>query len=161
LDNVVKIGIGLAFIGGILYIVHELKSKVKDFEVNLKSIGKPRIQSGVLTIPLDVQFSNPTGIPVTVKNFVADLYIKKNNQWVKGGVIQKPVLEIGAGTSVQRIEPKVDIRKIFGGNILDTLQSLLTSAQQSSIEVKADAHGTANGIDLKLPNLVPAQTISI
>lgn len=161
MNGLLKFTLFAAIAGGVFWAVNRAQQSVKDFSLKLKKIGMPRLSSGIVTLPLDIVFDNTTGLTINIPDFVADLYVlDANNQWKPGGFISQNI-SLPPGTSEKRLEPKIDLKKIFGGNVLDTLNTVLTSIQNRNITVKADARGTANGVPLTAISLIPQQTIKL
>ena len=160
MNGVVKSGLVIVFVSALAYAISRVQKSVDDFSIRVQKIGIPRISKSVVTLPIDLQFDNTTGIPISINDFVADLYVKKNGQWVKGGVIQQPV-QLPTGVSVKRIEPSIDLGKIFGSNIFATIDAILNTIDTKSIIIKAEANGTANGVPLRNYPILPEKTINL
>lgn len=157
----VKAGIVIGIIGVAMWLISRAQQQVNNFGIDLKKIGIPKFSGSVVTLPLDIAFNNTTGITINIPDFVADLYVQDaNGQWKKGGYIQQTIT-LPPGQSEKRIEPKIDLKQIFGGNMLNTLTSILANIKSKSITVKGTASGTANGVPLQAVNLIPQQTISL
>lgn len=161
LNGLLKFTLVAAIIGTAMWAIQRAQQEVNSFAVKVKKLGIPRLSGSVVTLPLDVEFNNTTGLTINIPDFVADLYILDNqNQWKKGGFITQNIT-LQPGKSEKRIEPKVDLRQIFGGKLLDTLDTIFTSITNRSITIKADARGTANGVPIQSISLIPQQTIAL
>lgn len=130
-----KILIGAGAVG--LVIWGAAKTAAQGFTFHITGYGPPSISNFILTIPLKVTFHNPTPIPVNVDQFIADIYVLKNNAFVKGARIDQP-LNVPGGDSIQTIAAKVDIKSLFGGNLLDTLTAVENILASKTVRVKTD-----------------------
>lgn len=160
MPSAVKIVAFTAIIGAGMYMVNKFYRAANAFGVKLKSIGIPKLNGTVVTIPLQLDFDNTTGITISIPDFLADIYIRKNGQWLRAGVLAQAIV-LAPGTSTKEILPSVNLRTVFGGDITATANTILKALQARSIEIKVLATGTANGIALREIELVPPQTIAI
>ena len=160
MSNFVKIVAVTAIIGAGMYLADKFYLAKNTFSVKLKSFGLPQVTGAIVTLPLDLEFNNTTGLTISIPDFLADIYIKKSGQWIRAGVLAQPI-QLPAGTSVQRITPSANLRTIFGGNVINTTSSILESLRARAIEIKVLATGTANGIVVNEIELVPPQTIML
>lgn len=160
LNTIVKYAIATGIIGVGMWAVDRFSKAAKNFTVTFKRLGIPQLSSGILTVPVDLQFNNTTGITITIPDFTADLYILKQGVFTKAGIVQQP-MQLAPGISEKRLLPQFNLRQVFGGNLLNTIDAVLTSLQTRSITIKAEARGTANGISFTGLNVLPQQTITL
>lgn len=130
-----KIIIGAGAVG--LVIWGAAKKAAQGFTFQITGYGPPSLSNFILTVPLKVSFHNPTPIPLNINQFIADIFLLKNNAFVKGARIDQP-LSIPGGDSVQTISAKVDIKSLFGGNVLDTLTAVENILVSKVVSVKTD-----------------------
>jgi hypothetical protein len=135
------------------WAVNAVKKAANAFSLDIVGYGMPRMSGFILTVPLQVKFTNPTSIPLKVDQLVADVYVLKGTQFVQAAQINQPV-SVPAGDTVQTIIANLDLRAIFGGNLIDTAQfiSQIISAKVLSIRTTVTAY--YSGISL------PAQTFT-
>lgn len=161
MHSTVKFGLFVAFAGAAFWLVKTFQQSVNDFGIKLNYIGLPKVNGSLVTVPLNLQLENTTNIPITINDFVADLYVKdKNGNWKPGGFVQQPI-SIPAGVSSIEIRPVLDLKKLFGGNVFDTLNNILANLKTRTLTIKGEGRGTANGIRLEAVNLIPEQTIQL
>lgn len=161
MNSAAKFALFAAFAGAAFWLVKSFQQSVNDFGIKLKSIGLPRFSGSLVTIPLNIQLENTTNIPVSIPDFVADVYVQdRNGNWKQGGFIQQPITIPAGGSSIE-LKPVIDLKKLFGGNVFDTVNNVLANLKSRSITIKGEARGTANGIRLEAVNLLPEQTIQL
>jgi len=160
LSNFVKIVTVTAIIGAGIYLTDKFYRAANAFGVKLKSFGLPIVSATTVTLPLDLEFNNTTGLTISIPDFLADIYVKKNGQWIRAGVLSQAI-QLAPGISQKRINPSANLRTILGGDLFQTANSILESLRARAIEIKVLATGTANGIAMREIELVPPQTITL
>lgn len=124
-----------------------------NFDVEIAGYGTPKISNLSITVPLVIKFKNPTPIPIYADKVLAEIYVKKNNTFVKAATVNQ-ALTINPGTSTQNVFPVIDIKNLFGGNVFDTFTSITSALNSKNITVKADVTVLYKGIAL------PTQTLT-
>ncbi len=147
MSTIVKLSIGAAIIGIGILAYRAAKFAIANFDFKIVGYGKPTISNARVTIPIQIQFSNPTPIPITIDQLMADIFIKKNNSYIKAATVNQP-LTIVPGKSVQNIYPVVDLNTIFGGNLIDTISSISSILQAKIVNVRTDVTTIFKGIAL-------------
>lgn len=130
------------------------RSAARAFSVQVLAFGKPSPSGSTLTIPLELSFNNPTPLPISIDQVDAEIYLKKANTWVKAGRIRQP-LTISGGESRQTIGAKLDVKNIFGGNLVDTSIAVLDALRGEGITAKAEVIITYQGITWPKQSLSP------
>lgn len=153
LSTIVKVAVGASVIGLVFLAYRYVKNAMANFDVEITGYGTPKVSNLSVTVPLIVKFKNPTPIPIKADKVLAEVYIQKNNQFVKAATVNQ-ALTIQPGKSTQNIFPVIDLKSIFGGNILNTATSVISMLNSKKILVKADVTVLYKGIAL------PTQTIT-
>jgi len=118
-----------------------------DFSFKALGFGKPSISKGYLTVPVLVELNNPTPLAVNLDALLIDLYLQKGNDWVKAATVNQ-ALQAPAGISQQALFPIINLKQIFGGDLLNTLQTLQQSLSNRSVTIKAEITGRYAGITI-------------
>jgi len=147
LGTIVKLSITAAVIGLGILAYRAAKYAIANFDFKIVGYGKPTVSNASITIPIQIQFNNPTPIPISIDQLIADIYIKKNNSYVKAATVNQP-LTILPGKTPQNIYPVIDINSIFGGNVLDTLTSISSILNTKMVTVRTDVTAVFKGITL-------------
>jgi hypothetical protein len=153
LNTIVKVAVGASVIGLVFLAYRYVKNAMANFDVEIAGYGTPKISNLSVTIPLVVKFKNPTPIPINADKVLAEIYIKKNNAFVKAATVNQ-ALTIQPGTSTQNIFPVIDLKSIFGGNVFDTFTSVTSMISSKKIIVKADVTVLYKGIALPTQTLI-------
>jgi LEA14-like dessication related protein len=143
------------------YLAYKAAQKgIESITVEVVGIGKPAVNNQLfMTVPIELEFDNPTFIPIRVDRIHADIYLNKNGEWVKGATATQPV-SISTGKSRQMIYPVLDLNSIFGGNIINTTQAVVNLIQTKTLQMRADVRITWLGFTLPMQSL-PPQTVSL
>lgn len=134
-------------IGGLVWGVRAAQKAISNFKFDIVAYGKPSIRGMVITIPLQVRFTNPTPLPIAIDQLVADMYINKNGTWVRGATVNQPIT-IAAGESYQIISPSVDLATVFGGNLFNTIQTVANVLKSNALDVRTDVIAVYKGVSL-------------
>jgi LEA14-like dessication related protein len=144
LNTALKIGL-FAAIG--LLVWDYAKKALNQFKVDVSGYGKPTLKGYALTVPLQLRFKNPTPVPISVDRFLADVYVWKGNQYVKGAIINQS-LTIQPGTSESTIYPQVQLDQLFGGDLIATASLITNIIQTKQINIRVDYSAIVKGIAL-------------
>ncbi len=147
MNTIVKVGIAATVIGALVWGFKAAQKAVANFKFDIVAYGKPSINGLVITIPLQVRFANPTPLPISLDQLVADIYINKNGTWVRGATVNQP-LSIAPGESFQIIAPAVNLGQIFGGNIANTFTAIAAALKTRKLDVRTDVLAVYKGISL-------------
>lgn len=147
LGTIIKLSIGAVIVGLGFLAYRASKFALANFDFKIVGYGKPTISNLRLTVPIVIKFTNPTPIPISLDQVLADIYINKNGQYVKAAQINQPI-NIPAGTTNQNIFPVIDLNSIFGGNVLDTINSIASVMKTKVVNVRTDVTTIFKGIAL-------------
>lgn len=147
LGTILKLSIGAAIIGIGILVYRAAKYAIANFDFQIVGYGKPTVNNSSITVPIQIQFTNPTPIPINIDQLLADIYIKKNTSYVKAATINQ-ALSIPPGKTTQIIYPVIDINSIFGGSLIDTLTAITQSMQSKMLSVRTDVKVIYKGIPL-------------
>jgi hypothetical protein len=150
LNTFLKIGIGAALVGGVLYGVKKAHEYINTFRAEVSRYGIPTINQAIVYLPIAVKFNNPTTLSVHINDIVADVFILKNNAYVQAARVNQ-ALTIPPGVSEQVITAAINLKNILGGNILNFAANLINT---KSLQIRTDVHVNYLGIPL------PKQTFS-
>jgi hypothetical protein len=106
----------------------------------------------VITVPLQIKFSNPTPVPIAIERLIADVYLEKNGQFVPAAKVNEAV-SIPSGESTQWLMPTADLQSIFGGNLLNTLVSAGQVYQNQKLRIRSDVTLVVKGISLPMQSI--------
>ncbi len=147
MNTIVKIAIGAGAIGAIFWGVTAAQKALKDFQFDLVGYGKPTIKNLMLTVPLQIRFKNPTPIPISIDQLIADIFLLKGSEFVPAAKINQPVV-IEPGESFQVITPVLNLQAVFGGNIFDTLKAAAIIAANRTVTLRTDVIAIYKGVSL-------------
>lgn len=147
LGAITKLSIGAVIIGLGFLAYRAAKYAMANFDFKIVGYGKPTISNASITVPIQIQFTNPTPIPISIDQVIADIYIKKNNTYVKAASVNQP-LNIGPGKTTQNIYPVINLSSIFGGNVLDTINSISAILSARVVSIRTDVTTIFKGIAL-------------
>lgn len=147
MNTILKLGVFSA-IGLLVWgFLSGARNAIANFTVDIIAYGKPTLRNYALTIPLKLRFNNPTPVPISIERLVADIYVLKNDTFVKGATINQP-LQIPSGVSDQLIYPAVNLEQIFGGNVLLTAQFVTNLLNTKQITIRVDYTPIIQGVAL-------------
>lgn len=147
MNPLVKVGIGAAVIGALMWGWKTAKSAMTDFKFEIVAYGKPKLSGSFLTVPLQIKFTNPTPLPISIDQINANAFINKNGRWVHAANVHQP-LTLPSGESFQIISPALNVGSIFGGNIFETLVSVSNALQSKTLDIATEVVITYKGISL-------------
>jgi hypothetical protein len=161
LSTGVKVGIGVALLAGlVVWGTRTAKKAITDFteKLTFDIIGflKPTLRNFVLTVPVQIKFNNPSSLAINLDNITVDLYVLKNNTYVKAVRVSQALL-IPIGISVKEVYPEINLKSIFGGDITDTIYAFANALTMKFITVKAEVNITYNGVNLPTQYIQPQQ----
>lgn len=129
-----KIGIGVLFIAGAVWVAHKVKSLAAQFRADIAGYGTPTVNSYLeVTLPIKVRFNNPTAMSIEASQVWADIYLWKTDRFEKVGQVAQS-LSLTPGESEQTLLPVISLNQVFGG-FLDTLKSTIKS---KALKVRTD-----------------------
>jgi hypothetical protein len=149
LGAITKLSIGAVIIGLGFLAYRAAKYAMANFDFKIVGYGKPTVSNASVTVPIQIQFSNPTPIPINLDQVIAEIYIKKNNTYVKAATVNQP-LSIGPGKTTQNIYPVINLNNIFGGNLLDTINSISAILSSRVVNIRTDVTTIFKGIALPM-----------
>lgn len=142
---------GLAF-----WVYTAAKRAITDFTFDIVGYGKPSLNGFMLSVPLSIRFKNPTPLKINVDNMLAEIYVRKGDSYVKAATINQPIL-IPSGESTQTITPSLDIKSIFGGNLLDTATAIASIVNGKKVFVRTDVTITYKGVTIPKQQIDPQE----
>jgi hypothetical protein len=157
LNTVLKFGLFAAAIGLLVWEVG--KNAIANFSVEVKAYGKPSIKNTVLTVPLQLQFNNPTPVPISIDRFLADIFVWKNDQYVKAATVNQS-LTIPVGKSDSTIFPTIQLDTLFGGDILSTLKFASTLLSTKQVNIRIDYFPIVAGVTLPVQRFTQTLPLS-
>lgn len=141
MSSVLKLGIVAALVGLVVWGSQKAKAAVAGFSFDVVGYGFPALKGLQLTVPLQIQFNNPTPFPINIDHLLTDFYVLKGTQYVKAGRVSQAV-RIGPGTSEQTIYPTLDLASLFGGPVVDTISALREVLNNRTLQIRADVTAT-------------------
>jgi hypothetical protein len=138
MNNTLKIGLGLAFAGALLYAFNNSAAVINAvLNYKIKGYGTPKLDPStwILQLPVKVEFNNNTPVPVNLDKITADISLWNGTTFIKVGQISQP-LSIASGKSNAVIVPAVDLKPFFKKDFLTTA---LTALNTKKLFLKTDA----------------------
>ncbi len=157
MNSLLKYGLFAGIVVAGVWVWDLAKKAATQFSVRIVAYGTPAMSSWILTVPLVFEIRNPSPVSVNIDRAIADLYIMKGSQWVAAGHVDQP-LRVPAGQSRQIVNAQANLIKIFGGNILSTLETF-GAAINNQLKIKVDVTPIYAGITL--PTQSFTDTVSI
>ena len=137
LNTILKLGLGAGILGTLFWGASAIKKAAAKFSFEIVGFGTPKLSNFLLTVPLTVRFKNQTSVPVYADRVLAEFYINKSGQYVYAGYIDQPV-NIPAQVSDQQLNPTLDLKSVFGGNLTNTIMFINQAIATRQIQVRTD-----------------------
>lgn len=134
------------------------KKAIDGFSFEITGYGRPTISGYELAVPLKVQTTNPTSLPINVDRLDADIYLNKMGNWVLAGQVSQPVA-MQPGTSEEWLYPRVNLQNVFGGDVIQTLSALAELQRTKKLELRADVGAQYGAVSI--PKQSFTQTVDI
>lgn len=129
--------IGLVWLGRYLY------QSVQAFRYKVVGYGIPDFRSMKLTVPVIIEFINPTGLSISADSVIINFYLIQNGEAIHAGTVNQPV-NIPAGTTKQTVNATADIGNVYSF-IATQWQNILGN---KSIRLRTDVNVVYHGIKL-------------
>lgn len=139
-----KAGIFAVAVGLLIWGANQARTAVAQFAYKVVGYGKPSIKAFILQVPIIVRFTNPLPLGTTIDRFIADVFLKRGNQYQWIGKLDQAVT-IPTGVSDQVLVPALDLQRLISGNILDVVNQLSSTG---TIELRTDVTAIYGGIAL-------------
>jgi hypothetical protein len=143
MSEALKFGLFVAGAGVLFYIVNQ-SAKVA-FSITGYGPWQLNGSNWQLTLPVKVQFTNPTPAPVNIDKIEGVVSLLKQNKYEQVGIINPQPVSIAPGTSTLTINTVLDLKKFLEGNILSTVTSIL---QTRGLQLRTDLLATYAGYAL-------------
>jgi hypothetical protein len=150
LINILLVG---GFLGLMLY--KGVITALEQFQYKIIGYGIPQRSGLIVTLPIRFGFLNPTPIPITLDNLLVDIFLFKDNHWEPAAQVNQP-FTIAAGNSEQIVNASINFGKILGGNVFDTLATILRT---NTVHIYIEVTATIKGI--KLPTQKFQQAVNV
>lgn len=152
MNTIVKIGL----VAGIGYLLvwgaKKAQNVLNQFTFDVVGYGRPSLSGMIITVPLQIRFSNPTSVPIVLDRFTTDMYINKNGQYVPAAKLDQ-ALTVPAGVSTQWIMPQANLQSIFSGSLIDNLTSIQAILLTKKLTIRSDIAGVFKGIPLPMQSI--------
>lgn len=142
-----KLGLVAGVVGLLVWGSKAAQTALSNFKFDVAGYGKPTFKGMVVTVPLQITFSNPTPVPIHIDRLIADVYIDKNGTWTLAAKVNEPV-NIVPGNSSQWIFPSADLASIFGGSLLNTLTTAQQIYTNKKMRIRSDVTLIVKGVAL-------------
>lgn len=146
MTTLVKISIGAGVIGLLTYLYKKGTELANTFGFEMKGYDTPSLSWPNLDLPVKVEFNNPTSVPVNLDNVTGAIYIQKGS-WQNVANFSQPV-SIPPGKNIVKIKTRIDLSKIFGGSVWDTISAAVTAMNTKVLNVRTDLTVTFKGVSL-------------
>jgi hypothetical protein len=143
MNEALKFGLFAAGAGILFYIVNQ-STKVA---YSISGYGTPKLNPSnwQLSLPVKVQFTNPTPAPVNIDQVQGVVSLFKSPNYEQVGTINPQPITIAPGTSVVNVNTVLELKKFLSGNILETAKNIL---KQRQLQLRTDLRATYAGYDL-------------
>lgn len=153
ISTAVKFGIGAALLyGAYKWISAQGQKLANSFGFQMQGYDTPSVNWPNLDLPVKVQFTNPTSVALNIDNVAGAIYIDKGG-WLNVANFSQP-MSIPPGQNVVKINTRIDLGKIFGGNFLDTLKTAFAAYSNKAVNVRTDITVTYAGVPLPTQQFV-------
>lgn len=142
-----KLGLVAGVVGLLVWGAKAAEDAIKSFKFDVVGYGKPTFKGMVVTVPLEIKFSNPTPVPIHVDRLIADVYLDKNGSWALAAKLNE-VVNIVPGTSSQWIFPTADLASILGGSLINTLTTAQQMYTNKKMRIRSDVTVIYKGVAL-------------
>ncbi|GHM98813.1 hypothetical protein WSM22_03030 [Cytophagales bacterium WSM2-2] len=146
MGTLIKWTILAVVVGGVAMLVQKGKELANSFGFSIQGYGNPGVNGTTIDLPINVQFNNPAPVPANIDMVDAKIYLNKNG-WILAASVKQP-LQIPSGKSVQKLNTRIDLKQIFGGNLIETLKSFAAMYAQKFLQVRTDLTVTYAGVTL-------------
>lgn len=147
MNTFIKVGL----VGGIIALVvwgaKAAQRAIAAFQFDIVSYGRPTLSGLILTVPLQIRYSNPTPLPINVDKLIGDIYLNKNGTFVLAARVNQPVT-LSPGESTQWLNPTLDLQSVFGGNLLNTIAAIQQIMVNKKLTIRSDVKAIYQGITL-------------
>lgn len=143
MSTVIKAGAAALVIGIGWWLLNQGKQIASQFGFKVVGYGTPSLDGTTINLPVELQFNNPTPASINIDNVDAKIYMNKNG-WILAATVSQPVT-LPAGLNTVTIKAKIELGKILGGNILDTLTAAAAIIAQKFLQVKTELNVTYAG----------------
>jgi|GEM_PF-6956301 len=124
----------------------------EQFKVKVLGIEIPKFGQGTVSVPVKIEMSNSVNISLSITDFKADLFVFKDNQWLRAGNTESvPNFTIPAKAKEQlTIGVFANIK-----NLLPTAYQIITKIQGGNIyKLRADISGKVEGVPVSFSELI-------
>ncbi len=116
----------------------QVKSFADKLDYRITGFKLPTVRKGVVTIPLTLEFFNPTNVEMKIESLVVRLFKSNLNQWVLiGSTSENPdafTIRPNGSTPI-RITPTIQTKR-FG--ILDSLANFINTGAAPKLRVQTE-----------------------
>ncbi|MFO0414915.1 MAG: hypothetical protein ACK52I_22305 [Pseudomonadota bacterium] len=159
MKNLIVIGVIGLVIGVGAWAYRTGQKIANEFTFKPLGFGKPSISKGYLTVPVLIELVNPSPVAINLDGLLIDLYLQKGSQWVKAATVNQAI-SVPSGVSQQSVFPIINLKQVFGGDLLNTLNTIQQSLSTRSFTIKAEITGRYAGIIIPTQSIA-AQTIKV
>jgi hypothetical protein len=142
LTNAAKIGLTLGIVGLGAWLLSKL---FKPVDFKLRDLGVPSLSGSTLTVPLIIDFTNNTQLPVKVDDLSVTINFLMNGGWVYGASLTKNDLSVQPGLTSNTIPLSINLKSIFS-NALDILSTI---ARNGGLDLSIDFNAHVHGLPIK------------
>ena len=139
---------GLAWLGSAT--VSKAREWASKITVAFSGIGKPTLQSGIVSIPISTNIFNPAPVPIPVSNLVVNVLASTGKSPMliastkpTGSFIIQP------GNNKLDLMPQVDlnsIKNLVAGDLVNELKNIFNSGSLPKISLRLDSITTVGGV---------------
>jgi DNA-directed RNA polymerase alpha subunit len=133
----------LIITGGIIGYKY-VRELFQAFTFRIVRYGIPNYSNFNLTVPITIEFSNPTKLTIRPDHVLVELYLKSQGQWVQVGDVNQTVT-VPPGKSQSTIIPVLNMQALIS-SVNANFAQMLTSAR---LDIKTDVTITYQGITFR------------
>lgn len=130
MSKALNIGLGLALVGVVVLVATQGNKILNQFAVRIKGYGTPRLNfsSWVLTLPVKIEFNNPTPAPINLNNVSGTVSLMKETKF-QPVVNFNQSLSIPPGKNDSTITTEVNLKQFFANNFVAASLEILTTGK--------------------------------
>lgn len=156
MNQILKITLFTAIIGGIVYLLKAGKDQVSEWAdkitIKFAGIGRPQLRNGNVTIPVTLAITNPAPLPIPVDNISGKIFLLRNSLWQPvGNILPSGAVAFAPGESRQTFFPVIDLSKINPitsvASAIRAATNFLNTGGQVNAKIKIDVTVNVKGFE--------------
>jgi hypothetical protein len=144
MNTPVKLTLAALIITGSIIGYKYVRELMQAFTFRIVRYGIPTYSNFVLTVPITIEFSNPTKLTIKPDHVLVEIYLKSAGQWVPVGDVSQTVT-VPPGKSQSTILPVMNLQALVATMSANFGQMLATTR----LDIRTDVTITYQGITFR------------